>query len=113
MITVAQTFQIGTVLITFTSAIAGLYLDAQTTAFVGASVLTAWNAIGAILTGQSAQAASVAAHIDDAAVKKVVVPAVANLPGVEQIRTNQLADAILKAMADSHTPDLEKIVPPK
>lgn len=69
--------------------------------------------VGTVMTGQSMQAQSIAAAIDDPSVKAIVVPAVAHLPGVEHIRTNAQADATLKAMADSQMPDLAKIVPPK
>ena len=112
MITVAQIFQIGTVLITFTSAIAGLYLDPKTTSFVGASVLTAWNAIGAILTGQQSQATSVAAHIDEPNVKAIVVPAVSELEGLDPLVINSKADATLKEMA-ADTSIKKVIEPPK
>src|SRR5580765_1025185 len=98
-ITTAQVFQIGSVLITLASVLCGLEFDPQTTSVISAAILTAWNAIGAILTTPNAQANAVAAHLDDdETVKKSVVQAVANLPGVSHIQLNQSATDGLAAM---------------
>lgn len=100
-ISIAQIFQIGSVLITLTAVLAGLKLDPQTTSVVSAAVLTAWNAIGAILTSPAQQIQNVASHIEDPSIKSVLVPAVANLPGINPLQINANADHVLKTLAAS------------
>lgn len=109
-ITTAQIFQIGSVLITLISVLVGLIYDPKISSVVSAAVLTAWNAIGAILTSQGNQIASVAARIDEPAVKQVMVPAVANLPGLESLQVNAKADGTLKGLAASDAAANAKIV---
>lgn len=112
--TTSQVFQIGAAVIAFLVAVLPQFgIDAKTVALVGGAFGTLWGTIGGILTKQSSLTKAVAAQIDDPAVKATIVPAVANLPGVERVRTNALADATLKAMADSNAPELSKIQPPK
>jgi hypothetical protein len=96
MITVAQIFQIGSVLIVLASVIVGHYYVTEDTTIIFAAILTAWNGVGAILTGQNAQ-----------------VKQVSNMEGVEHVRLNNQAGPSLMAMAASKEKDLENIVPPK
>jgi hypothetical protein len=112
-ITVAQIFQIGSVLITLASVLLGLEFDPKVTSVISAAILTAWNAVGAILTTPGQQAQSVVRDIDSAAVKAVVVPAVANLPGVSAVQLNTKADDTLKALGAGTEESLAKILSPR
>jgi hypothetical protein len=112
-ITVAQIFQIGSVLITLASVLLGLEFDPKVTSVISAAILTAWNAVGAILTTPGQQAQRVADNIDSAAVKAVVVPAVANLPGVSAVQLNAKADDTLKALGAGTEEGLAKILSPR
>ena len=109
-ITTAQLFQIGSVLITLCAVLMGLIFDPQTTSVIAAAILTAWNAIGAILTSQGNQVQAVAARIDEPAVKQIMVPAVANLPGLQPVQTNAKADGTLKDLAASDAAANAKIL---
>jgi hypothetical protein len=110
-ITLGQIFQIGSILITLVGSLASLfYDDATLVAEIFGSILLSWNSIGAVLLNNTAQAKAVADDIDNPLVKALVVPAVANLAGVESIQTNGLADRTLSNLAASDTVKNSKIV---
>lgn len=70
-----------------------------------------WNGIGTILLSPEQQAQAVAANIEDPIVKKAIVPAVADLDGLEPLQTNAKADATLKAIAADDS--IKKVLPLK
>lgn len=112
-ITTAQVFLIGAALIPWAGAMAVVahLADATTAAAVVTPTLTAWAAIGTALTKPSDQAQAVAERIDEPNVKKVIIPAVSELQGLDPLRTNNQADATLISLAaDSSVP---KVLPPK
>lgn len=68
-----------------------------------AGLVLAW------MTRQEGQAQTVAANIDDPTVKRLIVPAVANLSGVDSVQVNKQADVTLAALAASRSPQFDKI----
>lgn len=100
-LTTSQIFQIGAAVICFGVAVAPQFgVDPKAVSLIGGAFGTLWGTIGGILTGQGAQVQSVTqAALSDPATQRAVLATVEKMRGVDQIVTNEQANATVKSMA--------------